>query len=315
MVTLFRRNTGPAATLHPALGSEATAAALPAVAAGDLAAVAAAYAALDHDARTVFLEAMSVALPGPEDAAWAGTDPGVAATWVLRGTSLARAASDARGDDRAERTDPGRMLRFEELMRETRQVLLRAVELDDTDPGPWHQLLFTGYAEGRATILTDLPELRRRAPWDALGLRVALDVLGEKWYGLPGEARALAEEVAASAPRGSEAHVVMAFLLRDEWFHRSMFRNDRTGAAREITGPAARAALSTALDRSLRAAEHRPGEATACIRNQFAHVCTLAGDRDGAREQFDALDGLVTLWPWELFGDPVRGYEDARRRA
>jgi hypothetical protein len=40
----------------------------------------------------------------------------------------------------------------------------------------------------------------------------------------------------------------------------------------------------------------------------------LADHRDGAREQFAALDGLVTLWPWELFGDPVALYEADRRR-
>jgi hypothetical protein len=144
----------------------------------------------------------------------------------------------------------------------------------------------------------------------------ALDLLGEKWHGRPGEARALAEEVAERAPRGSEAHVVTAFVVRDEWFHRLAFRGDENGAQRELTSPRSRDAVVAALDRSLRAAEHRPGEATALVRNQFAHVCALVGDRDGAREQFAALDGLVTLWPWDLFsGDPVSLYASVRRGA
>lgn len=315
MVKLFRRDAGPVARLHPALGSYAAAAALPAAAAGDVAAVGWAYAALDHGARPLFLEALSPVLPPPDHGAWAEADPAVPATWVLRGTALVNAGTEHRGADLPELTEARRLLRFEQTMRDARRALLRAVELDDTDPGPWAQLLVTGYAEGRETDLSDLPELRRRAPWDAPALRVALDLLGEKWFGLPGEARALAEEVGERAPRGSEAHVVAAFIVRDEWFYRLVFQRDRDGAATELTGPRSRAAVSAALDRSLRAAEHRPGEATAWVRNQFAHVCSLVGDQDGAREQFTALNGMVTRWPWDLFGEPTALYEAARRRA
>ena len=313
---LFRRSDSQAPpVLHPALGSARAAAALPSATTGDVQQMARAYADVPLGERTLVLQPLCDALPREAVRRWTYDAPGEALAWAVLGAQTADAAAEARGDDLAANTAQDRMLAFERLMADARSHLLRSVELDDRDPGPWYQLLVTCYAIGDQALQADLAELRSRSPFDVEGLRLALDLLGEKWFGEPGQARSLAEEVSATAPDGSEAHVVTAFLLRDEWFYTHRFQNDARGADRVLQSPQSRRALSEAMDRSVRSASHVPTETTLLVRNHFAHVASLAGDDAAAKEQFDALDGTVTRWPWALFGDPVEGYAAARRKA
>jgi len=307
-----RRTTGPQAVLHPALGSEQAAAALPAAQRGDVQALQQAYGQVDLQDRTLVLQVLMDALPAGRGEAWVQDEPDRALAWAALGMQRARQASDARGGDVAENTSSGQVLDFTQGMSDARKALLRSIDLDDRDPGPWYPLLLTDYAGSHGDVVQDLADLRRRSPFDVEGLRLGLDLLGEKWFGERGEARELAEQVVAEAPDGSEAHVVTAFVLRDEWFYTARFEGDAKRATATLMERSSVALLHEALDRSVRSPAHRPTESTALVRNHFAHVCSLAGSY-AEREQFEALGGTVTEWPWALYGDPVKGYVKASR--
>ena len=308
-----RRTAWPEAVLHPALGSQRAAAALPAAQRGDVGAVQQAYERVDPADRTLVLQVLCKALPPGCGERWVQDEPGNALAWAALGAQRSAAASAARGDATAESTAAGQMLSFAQGMRDARTALLRSLDLDASDPGAWYQLLVTDYAGGHDDVVDDLTALLELSPHDVEGLRTGLDLLGEKWHGEHGEARELAEQVVAHAPDGVEAHVVTAFVLRDEWFYTSVFEEEPRRALATLMRPSNTRALEEALDRSLRSPAHRPTESTALVRNHFAQVCNLADAHGPAREQFEALEGTVTRWPWALYGDPVKRYVKARK--
>lgn len=78
---------------------------------------------------------------------------------------------------------------------------------------------------------------------------------------------------------------------------------------------AVRADLRAAADRSVRHPDYprRPGWPLS--HNAFAMAFSLAKDWTAAAEQFDAIGGLMTEWPWEYLNFAKRRFRKFRRQA
>lgn len=310
---LLRRHAEPA-FLDPLLGDPAAHAVRQASQDGDMEALASTLSSATGDHRSLLLEeAVASHLPLETARTWTAQEPDLTAAWLCEAAVLAHLAAEARGGAMYEQLSTGQVLDFAQGMADARRAVERALTLDPDDSAAWSILLRTDYAGDGKEVREHVRHLLSRDADHVIGICTAVDLLGEKWFGEPGEARDLMEQVLAQAPDGSHAQVMVPEVLRAEWFFLGIFRDAKNLAAKHVREHAEE--LGTALDRSLRSPQFRPRATTPIVRNSFAHACDLTLRKSEAREQFDALNGLATASPWHFFGDPLEVYIRIRKKA
>lgn len=314
---LFGRRSTANVVVDDTLGQESVDALRRPAAAGDVEAVDVALTAADPDLRVLLLEqAVGSHLPLERAQQWTRERPDSPGGWLALAAVLLERGLQARGHDQADQVSTGDTLDFRQAMSDARKALDRAVEADGADPTPWALYLQSDKDPGGPDDLArHLDGLRQRDPFHVRGLREAATLYGQKWYGAPGAARALAEDVDQDAPDGHDARSVVAHVLSEEWLYRSAFTHDREGAIAFVTSDETKHWLRAAADRSVLSTSHQPSVETPAALNAFAFTAGLAGDNGLARELFGQLDGRATTWPWAILGDPAAVYADTRKGA
>lgn len=216
---------------------------------------------------------------------------------------------EARTAARASQVTEGQWRVFHKRLRIGEEQLLEAAELRPEWVTPWRRLLTSGRG---MSLGADITEARRdaalrRAPLDLETHIEWISQLQPRWGGEPGQALRFARDAYADAPEGDRIGCVIPMAHIEDWVE-----SDETGCLK--TGEI-REELRRAAERSILhpAYERRPGWQNDF--NIFAMALSLAGERQTAKQVFQALDGAFTSWPWAYFGNPEKQFARHQRRA
>jgi hypothetical protein len=306
---MFARKKGPEVEIDDLCRYAPAHAAAAAAAAGDLATVAAAMHGTTGQARNLVTEAVARNLPLGAAYQWTSDAPRSADAWVARAAAEAFRAKEVRGGGMAETLKDGQILGFQQLMANARTSAEYAASLDATDAEAMSRLVMTAYAHGLDGLWDTYAELHRRDPEHLWGHLTMVDLLGEKWFGRPEEARTLAETLAADAPEGSLLPAVVAAAVREQWLYLTAFAKDKRGTAAFLADPRTRASVSSAVRRSVDSPAHTPQPLAPVARNVFALTFHLLDDRDASAAQLVAAGDIATEHPWNV----LRGTETWRK--
>ncbi|MGW7694906.1 hypothetical protein ACWGMA_39780 [Streptomyces asiaticus] len=234
--------------------------------------------------------------------AWATREPRNASALVLSAwTQLERGRSRGRLEDAAGIADS----------------CLRAAELAPEDPTPWVVLLGLSRLERRSQpeVFGVWNEVLTRDRWNREAYLSMLRYLGPEEMGSRIQVLDFVDAVRARTPADApcaateltaqvlQYHSVLALggvealMARNHWSH---------------------ASAAQALDRAAHSWA-RPGffhhAAAFADLNLLAYALVAAERRGEARPVFEAINGTVTAWPWNVGGDPVSEFEKARIRS
>lgn len=242
---------------------------------------------------------------------WLRGDESSAAAHLIAGRHAIYWAWQARGSGAASAVEDESWRLFFGRLNMAEMLLKRAAELDPGDPTPWAFMVIS--ARGLQTEKTEkrvrFEEAIKRAPHHRVAHSQMLQNLCKKWGGSHEAMFDFARAAAAKAPPDCALHTLIAEAHIERWLADDE-ATTRPGA-NYFTTPAVRNEIARAAN----AYFHGPAF-TATIdsvrnRNYFAFCLWLAGEREAAAEQFRAIGGWVSEYPWCLVGDPVRIYAKA----
>ena len=317
-MALFRRSSSvPGARIDPTLGHPVAGQAMALAEKGDVDGLSPLLRDADLDLLGLLLDVISKALPLDTAEAWAQRSPDDPDALVVLGEVLVNRASDTRGSGPGTDLSNKQIIGFQDGMARARVAYEKAAALVPDDPTPWAGMLVTCYASrNKADMAAFTAAVRQRDPLNTQGLRTAIDLFGEKWYGEPGEAFALARDISAAAPEGAEVHVVIADAYVEQWVNLRAFRNDARGAKAMLASSSVRDEILGSAQASVLSPAHVPSAISPWVHNAYAFAFTQGGQHDLAAPHFAAVDGLVAPRPWGyLGGDPVQQWSKAQRKA
>ena len=231
--------------------------------------------------------------------------------WLIRGALRIASAWEVRGSGRADEVAEEAWPVFFEILKEAEADLQEAIRLDDRDATPWAYLLVTGSALNMEPpdLLKRFDEARKRDPQGWLAPWQALNALSEKWSGSHEIMFALARELSANEPKGSQLHSAIAEAHLHRWQYFSMEDPpDRKGQGRYYDRDDVQKELARAWERGPGSPLFKPGPFVNGQLALFAFSFSLGEDMDLARAAFEKLDNHLTLAPWSHLGDPVETF-------
>ncbi|MFJ3581758.1 hypothetical protein ACIPPS_05920 [Streptomyces sp. NPDC090127] len=186
-------------------------------------------------------------------------------------------------------------------------------EVAEREPGwtsPWYGLQMTGRGlqVGQSTARRRFEATVRRDPHHLGAHQQQLQQVCEKWSGSHEEMHSFARTAAFGAPAGTLLGQLVAIAHIEQWLSL-----DAGADAAYMGRPEVTASLREAADHSYRHPDfvRRGGWLQVC--NTFAMAFSLAGERDAARECFEATEGRVTEFPWYYIdADPAAAYRGQR---
>ncbi len=252
---------------------------------------------------------------------WMGAEPSSAEAATIFASLLTVRAGEARGSARASETSAEQFRDFAELSRAAQQASRRAIELAPDDPGPWiavvHSLMATGE---RDPFFEAMREGLRRDP-QYLQLHVAaVTFLCRKWFGSHEEMFAAARTPAATAPPGSNLHVLPVFghieYAVTEYSFDQRTRKTFAASRRYFQRPDVSREVDDCVARFRAGGPHVRLRSLTCL-NWLAVAYTLADRRAEAKAIFDEmLPHYTGAASWGYFFRTNRaGFLDAWRWA
>ncbi|MEU8617912.1 hypothetical protein [Streptomyces sp. NPDC048623] len=220
---------------------------------------------------------------------------------------------EARSGLRAEYVSRDQFQVFHERLRTAETWLYEVAEREPAWTSPWYGLLMTGRGlpVGQVTARRRFEAAVRRDPYHLGVHQQQLQQVCEKWSGSHEEMHAFARESAFGAPAGTALGQLVAVAHLEHWL-----ALDSGADAAYIRRPEVVAELRRAAEHSYRHADFAPRTGRLQILNSFAMAFALAGEREAARECFEATGGRVTEFPWQyLDNDPVAAYRKQRSAA
>ncbi|MEV6327679.1 hypothetical protein [Streptomyces sp. NPDC051909] len=220
---------------------------------------------------------------------------------------------EARSGLRAQHVSREQFQVFHERLRTAETWLYEVAEREPSWSSPWYGLLMTGRGLeiGQVTVRRRFEAAVRRDPYHLGVHQQQLQQLCEKWGGSHEAMHAFARESAFGAPAGTALGQLVALAHLEHWL-----ALDSGADSTYIRRPDVVAELHRAADHSYRHPEFAPRTGRLQIANSFAMAFSLAGERDAARECFEATGGRVTEFPWQyLDNDPVAAYRRQRSAA
>jgi hypothetical protein len=224
----------------------------------------------------------------------------------------------ARGRGRASTVSSDGRKQFERHMRAAEPDLRRATELDPADPTPHYVLMgaAAGIQDGeaeKAAILRHHADVVARAPDHHLAHKRLVFLMSERWHGSHAASVALAHELSAAAPDGSELPmlVVVAHEYARSYLH--FFAGDAGGAAAYARRGDVADDVATAYGRSLGSPKHTPTALTLYRRHEAALWFWATDDRARCAHELaqvgDAFDADAD--PWHISAEKYRAIRKA----
>ncbi|MFI9001940.1 hypothetical protein [Streptomyces sp. NPDC053541] len=202
---------------------------------------------------------------------------------------------------------------FHERLRTAETLLYEVAEREPSWVSPWYGLQMSGRGleVGQVTARRRFEAAVRRDPHHPGVHRQQLQQVCAKWGGSHEEMHAFAREAAFGAPAGTPLGQLVALAHVEHWLDLESGPD-----AAYMGGPRVAEELHRAADHSYRHPDFAPRTGRLEILNTFAMAFSLAGERDAARECFEATGGRVTEFPWQyLDNDPVAAYRTQRSAA
>ncbi|MFJ6940492.1 hypothetical protein [Streptomyces sp. NPDC101132] len=240
-------------------------------------------------------------------------EPGAALPRLVGGFRQISWAWEARTSALAQHVSREQFRTFHERLRTGEQWLYEAAELEPARPDPWYGLQTTGRGlqVGQEIARRRFEATVRRSPHHVGAHNQQLQQVCEKWGGSHEEMHAFARASVFGAPAGTRLGGLVPDAHIEQWL-----RLDSGDDAAYMRRPAVRESLHAAADHSYRHPDCVRGRSWIGMLNAFAMAFSLAGDRDAARECFEATEGRVTKSPWNyLSNDPVAAYRKHRSAA
>jgi|CXWL01.1.fsa_nt_gi hypothetical protein len=231
--------------------------------------------------------------------------------WLIRGAIRIAWAWEARGSRRASEVEEDAWPVFFERLGEAEADLFEAIRRDAKDATPWAYLLITGSALNMEPpgLIERFDEARERDPHGWLAPWQALNALSEKWSGSHDIMFALAHELSASEPAGSQLHALIAEAHIHRWQYFGMEDPpDRKGQGRYFDDDDVQRELSRAWGRGPGSTPFKPGPFVNSQLAAFAFAFSLGEDMDLARAAFEKLNNRLTMTPWGYLGEPVETF-------
>ncbi|MGO1770647.1 MAG: hypothetical protein ACTHZX_11900 [Microbacterium sp.] len=250
------------------------------------------------------------------DWARAGADPTVfgllseafaheAIGWQTRGTGRASTVGQDSADRFAESLQRGfvRMIEAWRLSGEADTAILAAAQtmLIASDP---------------ETVWAHAQRWMRDDPWNMAGWTSLVTQLDARWHGTDQSQLELAFRINRDAPEGDPVHGVVPMLLFQRWSYLLHFGDLTYSEAREqfwVLEPV-REILRTAYRKLHETGAYRPGPYELSERNFFAFALYQCGFDAEALREMRALNGRVTLEPWDTRqqGNPLGDFAESR---
>ncbi|MFE1579609.1 hypothetical protein [Streptomyces fradiae] len=203
---------------------------------------------------------------------------------------------------------------FHSRLRQAEEWLYEAAELEPDWTSPWYVLQITGRGleVGQVTARRRFEATVRRHPYHLGAHTQQLQQICEKWGGSHEEMHAFARESVFKAPGGTPLGRLVPDAHIEEWLSL-----DSGPDAAYMRRPEVAQSLRQAADHSYRHPDFVHEGPWLGLLNSFAMAFSLAGDRTGARECFQATQGRVTESPWDYLNasDPVAAYRKHRSAA
>ncbi|MGX7671019.1 hypothetical protein [Plantactinospora sp. DSM 117369] len=303
----------PALTTDPTAAYPQLAGLRAALRAGDWPAVRAGLVAEEPGARTTLLR-LTVDGYGDrrflEELAQANPDEPLAAAFL--GDLLIRQAWEVRTRKRAQHVSREQFDRFHEMLRHTERLLIDATARHPTDPTLWTLRLITvrGLQLGTAEARRRYDRLAASDPHHLPGQRQLLQQLCPKWGGSFEAIHDFARSAMLAAPEGAHNAVLVAEAQLEH-----LAELEGANRRRYWTDPEVRARLREAAERSVLHPAFRRTPGWVLVQNTFAMMLSIIDDHRTSARLFDGLGHLVSVEPWEMSGDPIARFEQARREA
>ncbi|MEU3629895.1 MULTISPECIES: hypothetical protein [Streptomyces] len=221
---------------------------------------------------------------------------------------------EARTAARAKDVSRSQFELFHSRLRQAEEWLYEAAELEPDWTSPWYVLQVTGRGleVGQVTARRRFEATVRRHPYHLGAHTQRLQQICEKWGGSHEEMHAFARESVFTAPGGTPLGRLVPDAHIEEWLSL-----DSGPDAAYMRRPEVAQSLRQAADHSYRHPDFVHEGPWLGLLNSFAMAFSLAGDRTGARECFQATQGRVTESPWDYLNasDPVAAYRKHRSAA
>ena len=254
---------------------------------------------------------------------WLRSTPDSSLAHSVRGTQLLRQAWNIRGSGMAESVAKTAWGDFFATLAEAERTLITASELDQEDPYPWAQLIWTGNGLQipKDDILQRFAMVQARDPEFVFAWHGVITAVAKKWGG----SHELMFDVARNGDRtlspGSAARVAIARAHEERRLYYSAFEKDPEAAKAYFKLPEVANELSAAATNSVFSAQHQPSASTRLTQSWFAYALSLAGDavpaeRVRAAGLFLQLgdEGIPSL-PWKTRYGARAGEQYARFRS
>lgn len=238
--------------------------------------------------------------------AWMSAEPSSPEAAIVFAALLTSRAGDARGGAAASETSAEQFRNFADLSRAALTASRRAAELAPDDPEPWIQIVYSLMATGdRDAFFEAMRQGLRRDPRHLQLHTAAVGFLCEKWFGSHEQMFAAARTPAATAPPGSNLHILPVFghieyALREHSFNR---RTAETFSAsrRYFQRPEVRREVDECAARFRAGGPHARLRSLTCL-NWLAVAYTVADRRAETKAVFDEMLPYYTAAPsWGYF--------------
>ena len=227
--------------------------------------------------------------------AWHKARPDDPDAALLQAKSTVQLAGEIRGALQAEHTTAEQFDGFHRVLKQSREDIARAAELNPDDPSPYIAEIWAalglGYPHEEMRKLW--AEIVERAPHHYEAHYSALQYWCAKWRGSEELADGFAAQAAAGAPKGS----LLTAMPLISWFeHRRSSAGRATFRTPELT-----AMVDAALEDVAAAREDHPRLRE--VRHLLAYFLTQQERYELALKQFHEVDGYIEALPWRYAGD------------
>ncbi|WP_203897341.1 hypothetical protein [Virgisporangium aliadipatigenens] len=253
--------------------------------------------------------------------AWLTAEPSSPDAAIIFAALLNDRAGDARGSASAAHTTREQFAAFGELSRAAHEASRRAVALAPDDPQPWIEIIYSQFATGDRNAFDEaVREALRRDPTYIRVHIAGVSFLCQKWFGSHERMFAAARTPAASAPPGSDLHILPVFghieYALTEYSFRERTPQSFAACRRYFQRPDVRHEVDACVARFRAGGPHTRLRSLTCL-NWIAVAYTLGDRRAEAKAVFDEMLPYYTDAPsWGYFwGDSWVGFRDAWRWA
>ncbi len=262
----------------------------------------------DPDDRAFYLEICS-RIEGVQDwiGEWIAAEPGSTLPLLVKGAHGVEWAWAARGAAYAGETSAQQFREFHRRLKMAEDCLDEVVERDPEDTAAWSFLVTSarGRGVGPEEAWRRFDAVVSRHPLHIRAHSQMLQGLCAKWFGSDEQMFAFARKAVAASPPGSPLGQLIAVAHFEHWLDE---REDGYLSRPEVLAELHAAARHSVLNPAHR---RRPGWPVA--HNVFACVFVGAKDYTAAKEQFEVIGDLVTMWPWQVYDDPAGMFQTWRK--